>query len=442
VVEKEVQRLAEQGGMTPDEVIAGVAAGRIMAENRTLESMIRRFYSEGGPAGAEIKRVMTTRPGETRKAAMSELEGALGSPGNPLARQRASEELAREAEEAAYTRALSPSGVELPAPDEVVSQMADVAIRAPAALKQAAEVARVKYGTRPFFKELEDGTIEFTRQPTLREAELIYRSLRDMKGAAYTGGQGTLGGALGDLAEAFKSEVDVAAPLLKAARTEAAAVRDARDAFKAGQEAIRRSPDELALLIKDIEALGPDAIAAFREGMLASVRAGMARPSAAPALMRGLADETTGPGTALRLALPPGAAPSVTQKIDVASDAQRAYRNIIEGSQTAQTQMAPSVGGAVNVGQELASGMGGDLMAWARLIGSAADNLRPGLSDAQRLEVARVVLSTDPALVARALKDESAAAQLMEATAKAVDMVVRAGTRAAAPGLNLTITGE
>jgi hypothetical protein len=195
-------------------------------------------------------------------------------------------------------------------------------------------------------------------------------------------------------------------------------------------------------MIQDIEKLGPDAIAAFREGMLASVRAGMSRPSAAAGLMRGLASEDTGPGTALRLALPPGAAPSVVQKIETAADAQRAYNRIIEGSQTAQTQMAPGVGQALNIGQEMASGMRGDLMAWARLIGNAADNLRPGLSENQRLEVARIVLSTDPALVARALKDESAAAQLMSATAKAVDTVVRAGTRAATPGLNLTITGE
>ena len=443
VVEREVQRLAEQGGITADEVIAGVAEGRIMAENRSLESMIRRFYSEGGPAGAEIKRVLTARPGETRAAAMQEVQGALGSPGNPLARQRASEELTKRAENEAYERALSANGVDIPAPPQIVAALQDLAIRTPAALKDAAEVARVQYGIRPFFDIAEDGSVSFARAPTLREAELTYRSLRDMKGAAYTGGRGTLGGALGDVAEGLKGELDVASQPLASARAKAAEVRNARDAFTAGQEAIRRSPDELALIIKDIEALGPDAVAAFREGMLTSIRAGMSKPSAAPGLMRGLSNEETGPGTALRLALPPGAAPSVTKKIDVASEAQRAYKGIVEGSQSTPSLLAPRVGEAVNVGQELSSAIGNnDMMAWARLIGGAADSLRPGLSDAQRLEVARVVLSTDPALVARALKDESAAAQLMAATAKAVDAVVRAGTRSATPGLNLTITGE
>lgn len=442
VVSKEVQRLAEKGGLTADEVIEGVANGRIMAENRTLDSMIRSFYSEGGPAGAEIKRVMSARPGETRKAAMEELQSALGSPGNPLANKRASEALTKEAEQKAYEAAFTANGVELPAPPQIVAAMQDLALRAPAALKDAAEVARVQYGVRPFFKELEDGTIEFARAPTLREAELTYRSLRDMKGAAYTGGRGTLGSALGDVAEGFKGQIDVASPPLAAARATAAGVRNARDAFTAGQQAIRKSPDELALLIKDIEDLGPDAIAAFREGMLASVRAGMSRPSAAPGLMRGLASEETGPGTALRLALPQDKAASAVQKIGRAEEAQAASKYVLEGPSTAQTIMAPRVGSAVNVAEEASSALDGGLMSWMRLIGSAADNIRPGLSDNQRLEIARIVLSTDPALVARALKDDSAAAKLMEVTSRAVDKVVRAGAFSSGPGLNLTITGE
>jgi hypothetical protein len=442
VVSREVQRLAEQGGLTADDVINGVASGRLMAENRTLESMIRRFYSEGGPAGAEIKRVLSDRPSQTRATAMDELQGALGSPGNPLANRRASEKLTRQAENEAYEAAFRPSGVEAVAPQEIVDQMADIAIRAPSALKAAAEVARVKHGIRPFFKETEEGGIEFARPPTLREAELIYRSLRDMKGEAFQGGQKTLGGAYGDISEEFKGLIDEASPPLAAARTAAAGVRNARDAFDAGQGAIRKSPDELALMIQDIEKLGPDAIAAFREGMLTSIRAGMSRPSAAPGLMRGLSNEETGPGTALRLALPPNTAPSVLQKIDVAQDAQRASSRILDGSQTAPTTLAPSVGGSVNAAQEVISGMSGDMMAWARLIGSAADNIRPGLSDNQKLQVARIVVSSDPQLVQRALRDDSAAAQLADVTRKAVDKVVRAGTRGSAAGLNLTITGD
>lgn len=426
-----VQQLAQQGGLTADEVIEGVRNGTLMAENRTLESMIRRFYAEGGPAGAEIKTTLSARPAETRAAAMDQAQSALGSPGNPLANRRVSEQATKETEDIAYEQAFRPGGVEAMAPDNIVASMADIARRAPNALKAAAEVARVKYGVTPFFTEAADGTIQFGRAPTLREAELTYRSLRDMAGKAYADKAGTLGGALKDLGEAFKGRLDIASPPLAAARAEASKVRSARDAFVAGTEAFRKSPDELALLLDDINAMGADAMAAFREGVLTSLRAGMSKPSAAPGLMRSLADEGTGPGTALRLALPPGTADDVTRALDVASNAQRASGAIIGGSQTAQTMMAPSASSAVNVGQEIVSGMGGDLMAWARLIGNLADNVSPSLTDAQRLEVARIVLSKDPALVERALKDNSLVGQLQKSVVEAIDRVTAGATRAA-----------
>lgn len=447
VVAAEVQRLAEQGGLTADEVIAGVAAGRLMAENQTLKTMIRKFYSEGGPAGAEIQRVMGARPGETRGEAMAAMQGELSQPGNPLMRRAANEEATRAAEEIAYTKAFAPSGVELPAPDEIVASMADIARRAPAALKSAAEVARVQYGIRPFFEEAADGTITFTRQPTLREAELTYRSLRDMKGAAYTSGQGTLGGAYGDLAESFKGELGVASDALTAARTQAATIRNANDAYKAGAQAVTKSPDELAMIVKGIEDLGDDTVMqAFREGLTVAIRASMAKPSAAPAMLRNLANEATGPGTALRMALPAGTAEDVLAKVKTAEGAQAASNYVLGGSSTAPTTLAPSVGASVNIAQEVAQGMGGDLMAWARLIGGIADRMKPKLTDQQRLEIARIVLSKDPALVEKALKDSSMAARLQSSVAQAIDAVTKTSTRAAAPqaerGLNLTITGD
>lgn len=439
VVAAEVQRMAEQSGMTADEIVAGVAEGRLMAENRTLMAMIRRFYAEGGPAGAEIKTTLSGRPAETRKAALEAMQAELADPGNPLANKRASDVLAREAEDIAYEGAFRPGGVELPAPPAVVAEMENLARRTPSALKYAAEVARTKYGINPFFTIDDAGVVTFSRSPTLREADLVYRSLRDLKNEAYQSGRGSLGAALEDTANAFKGALDTASAPLAAARAEAATVRTARDAFVAGQQATTKSPDQLALIVSDIEALGPEAVKAFREGFMTAMRASLAKPAAAPGMMRALAEETTGPGTALRMALPQGASERVVPRIVIASDAQAAKSAIVDGSQTAQTMMAPNVGGSVSAAQEVASGFSGDMMAWARLIGNLADNMRPGLTDAQRLEVARIVLSKDPNLVLRALKDNSLVGQLQAGTAEAIDKVVQGGTRAAAPtGARLT----
>lgn len=428
-VAAEVQRMAEQGGMTADEIIAGVASGRLMAENKTLNTMVRKFYSEGGPAGAEIKNVMGARPAETRTEAMSAMQGALTEPGNPLANRRASEQLTAEAERAAYGSAFGgmPS-----VPTDVLEILTAVANNAPEALKDAAKAARLKEGVTPFFREV-DGRIEFTRQPSLEEAESVYRALRDQAGAAYREGRGSVGEGYKALGERLKGQLDVASPDLAAARADAATVRNARDAFVLGQQATTKTPDELALIVADIEKLGPDAVKAFRDGLATAIRGRMASPSAAPGTMRSLANEETGPGTALRMALPPGAADAVLGKVRTAEEAQAASSYVLGGSATAPTMAAPSIGGATNAAQDLASGMGGDLMAWARLVGGLAGDMQPRLTDAQRLEVARIVLSKDPALVERALKDNSLVGRLQTVTAQAIKQVIGAGVRGAAP---------
>ena len=437
-----LQRMAEEKGLTADEIVSGVASGRIMAENRTLDSMIRKFYIEAtGEASGILKEGLSKRPGATRKAAEEELQGALGSPGNPLEKQRATAAAAKEAEDALYNQAFAPSGVELAAPDVVVEQIRAIAANAPEALKNAAEVARVKYGIKPFFKVTEDGAIEFARKPTLREAELIQRSLGDLKGAAYTGGKGTLGEAYGEAQNVFRAGLNEASPDLMAARAQAKAIRDARDAFKAGQEAFRKTPDELSIIIKDVEALGPDAIAAYREGMLTSLRGQMSKPSAAPGIVRNLTNPDTGPGTALRMVLPEDAATAVTNKLKVAEDAQATADFVLKGSPTSNTMLAPSIDNMANTASDAVSVMANaDVFAAARLLGGLMNRAKPGLSDAQKAEVARVLISEDPALVRRALTDDTVMGQLMAATSKAVDKVLAATAAAQRPaGLNLLI---
>ena len=423
-----IQKMAQDGGLTVDEVVEGVRNGSLMAENRSLTSMVRRFYAEGGPAGAEIKRTLTERPGATRAEALTEVQGSLGRPGNPVANRVVDEKAAKAAEDAAY----EPAFAAMPAvPDNVVDILTDVGRRAPQALRNAVEVARVKGLPGDLVDEV-DGKMVFTRAPSLEEAEMVYRQLRSMTNNAYKD-NAPLGEALKGLRDGVKTGLDAASDPLKAARALAAGIRDARDAYVAGQKAASQTPDELAVIIPEIEAKGGEVFAAFREGLLTSYRGGLSKPSAAPGMIRNMNNEGTGAGTALRMALPPGAAPAVTQKLQVADDAQAAYSNIVGGSQTAQTLMAPNINQGVSVAQDAVSGMGGDLMGWARLIGTLAGRANPGLTQAQRLEVARIVTSKDPELVLRALKDNSMIGKLQSLTDRAVAEITRVAPRAVAP---------
>jgi hypothetical protein len=433
VVSAEIQRLAQEGGLTADEVIDGVANGRLMAENKTLTTMIRKFYSEGGKAASVIRNRLDTRPAETRAVAQDTMQSHLADAGNPLANKRASDEATRLAERDAYKGAFD----QMPqVPDNIVSKLQMVARDAPEALTAAAKAAKLKYGVNPFFTE-KDGQIIFTRTPSLAEAESTYRALRDLSGQAYKAGQGDIGEGYGLYRDMMKGELDATSGALAQARSDAAIVRHANDFFKLGQMAANKSPDELEVIMKQISerdaALGTDeGIKAFRAGLMTNLRGQMSRPSSAPGVIRNLANPETGPGTALRYALPDGAEPGVQQALDVARDAQAAQSNIIGGSQTAQTMMNQrGIGDVANMASDAGAALTGNPMAIMRLVTSIIGKNAPKLSEAQRLEVARIVVSEDPALVERALKDNTLTGVLEKKIVQAIDMVGKVGARSA-----------
>jgi hypothetical protein len=286
----------------------------------------------------------------------------------------------------------------------------------------------------PYFKVASDGTVQFTRQPTLQEAEIARRFLQRKTDEAYKAGS-PWGEVYKEIEQSVREPIDAASAELVAARANWANIKGGREAFDIGTKAMAKSPDELAMIYDDIQAKGPDAVAAFREGMMTAMRAGMAKPSTAPGLLRGLAAEGTGPSTALRLALPPGNTENVLNLINRANEAQAASSYVLGGSSTALTALAPSVGGAASVGEDILGAMGGSPISVLNLVKKIAGSAEPKLTDAQRLAVAKIVLSEDPKIVERALKDNSLVGQLQSATAKAINEVTMLGARATVPAV-------
>lgn len=434
-VANEIQRMAEQSGMTPDEIIARVASGQLMAENRTLNNYIRKFYAEGGPAGAEIKTVMSARPGETRTAAMEEMQRNLSTATDPntLRAYRMAEDAAKAAEGTSFDRILLGGGGGVT--NEIQSALEDAFQRIPGVANELSAYTRASTKTMPYFKVASDGTVQFTRQPTLQEAEIARRFLQRKADEAYKAGS-PWGEVYKGIEKSVREPIDAASAELAAARANWANIKGGREAFDIGTTAMAKSPDELAMIYDGIQAKGPDAVAAFREGMMTAMRAGMAKPSTAPGLMRGLATEGTGPSTAMRLALPPGNTNNVLNLINTANEAQAASNYILGGSSTALTALAPSVGsGAVSVGEDVMGALGGSPSAILSLVSRIAGKSEPKLTDAQRLAVAKIVLSKDPTIVERALKDNSMIGQLQSATTRAINEVTMLGARATVPAV-------
>jgi hypothetical protein len=448
-VQAEVQRLAAESGMSVDEIIDKVANGQMMAEvSDTLRYAARAYKAGGGEASSTISDAFKrrefdgstwTRAGETRGGAQDALQGALapGMGDNVLGSFTAGQSAARAAEKDAYTRAF---GTAAPLTPEIVDALGEALRRDPEAAQYAARLVMARTGRNPYFTvDQKTGQVLFGRAPTLEEAELVRRALVDTKDAAYRAGQGGVGEALGEVEAGVRQQLDEFSPDLQSARTTAAANRTARDAFEAGRTALNRPADAVMLEFEQVVAQGEAAVRAYRAGLMDQLRKTVQSPSGA-SLMPRLADPNKGQGMILNYVMPAEQRDYVLKLIGQAADSQEAQNVIMGGSPTAQTLLGQGQQGSAGMVVDIMSASRGDIPAAMRVIDQAARKAMEGLSEKQKVEVARLLVQRDPTILQRALVDEGGLMALQQRVEQIGALVRRggaaAGTVAAPPMIN------
>lgn len=408
-VETEIQRLVQESGLTPDEIVNRIARGEIMAENATLQQSVRALYTGGGEASSQIRRTLAPRPTMLRRKAEEQIQRGLtpSTAGNVLQQVKLNDDQIRLAERAMYGQAFQQGGiVTKPLLDNFSAAMR----RSPTAAKDIGDYYRAQSGKSPFFSIKPDGDIEFSRTPNLEDMEIVRRGLQEQVDVAYRGGKGATGEALKDLERSLRSEIDVAAPAVGQARTTAAQTRSGRDAFEEGRKVLGKSADEVDILMASFN---PQQITAFRAGAMDALRNRMTT-GARKSMMGNLADEGSKEGRILRSIFPQDQLDSVLGTIGVAAQSQQAKNRILGGSDTASSmQQAQRIGMNISA-EEAVSASRGDPFAMIRVARKLVSQNTQGLNDAQRLQVARILTSTDPQLVRRALTDDSAMAMLQQ----------------------------
>ena len=429
VVETELQRLAAESGMSVDEIVEGVASGRIMAENKTLLDAVRGYRATGGRAAGELREVLERRPEQGRQQAMAEMQRYLSDVDDPniLRGMKATEAEAKAAETAAY----APFKTQ-PAPENVTSTLAEALRRVPSAAKEVEEALLASTGQKPFFSVSKDGEVSFTRQPSVAEAEAVRRALSGTARARYQASQGVAGEAISELETGLRGALDVATPELAATRAQAATVRGAREAFENGQKALAKTPDAVAVEFADVMAKGDAAVKAYRSGVMQALRNRMSMGSR-KSMMGALADPQRKESQILSIVMPEDALPDLMARIERAAGSQAAASSILGGSQTAITgAQAARQGRDIGAGEVAEALTSPNVMNLMRLAGKFVQRSAPQLTDAQRQQVVRVLVSESPDVVRRALQDESG----MMALQQAIDRIlgaVQAGAQRAAP---------
>jgi len=450
VAEAEIQRLAGETGLTTDEIVQRIANGEILAENQTLLAAVRGLYTQGGKASTTIQGALSTRPDTLRKEALTDMQQKLVSGLNPnfvgprpqnenvLRFFRSTNDEARALENQAYKDAYGTGGI---IGQDLLVSLKDALQRSPTAIADINAIYTAQTGKKPFFSFDKDGNIVFAKAPTLEDAEVVRRGIQTSIDSAFTSGKGGVGVALKPVEGALREAIDASSPRLAATRAEASQLRSARDAFKEGRTIFSKSADEVQIMMEDM-ASNPGAVNAFRAGAMDAIRNQMGS-GRAKSMMGVLASPETKQGAILRTIYPGDELDGILTRIGTAAQSQAAKNKVLGGSDTAASIMQAQRTGSTITADELASAATGSPMAAFRVVSKMLGESNKGMSEQDRQRVAQILISEDPEIVRKALRDESGMARLQQAVAAGSRMLQKTvpygasyiGATAPRPGL-------
>lgn len=414
IVETELQRLAGDTGLTTDEIIDRIARGEIMAENATLASAVRGLYAQGGKASTTLMSSLTRRPEELRTSVLTDMQKTLaGQDGNVLRQFKLNDKQLKELETEAYKDAFGSGGV---IDSTLLKSVTDALKRSPSAVKDINDIYIAQTGKKPFFSFDKNGDINFNRTPTLEDAEVIRRGIQTSVDQAYQSGRGGVGGALKEVELALRESIDKSSRRLSDARLQAAVRRTAKDAFDDGRKVFGKTADEVSILVEELSQK-PGALSAFRAGTMDAIRNKMTTGTRT-SMMANLANENSKEGLILRTIYPGDELAGILQRINTAAQSQASKNYILGGSSTAPTLLQASRTGMNISAEEIANVMTANpvtmVTSAVNIVKKVAAQQNKNMTEAQRDQVAKILVSEDPNLVRRALTDTSAMAMLQK----------------------------
>ena len=435
--EAEIQKLAEQTGLTTDELVQRIANGEILAENQTLLQAVRALYTQGGKASTTIQGALSTRPDTLRREALTDMQQKLVSGLNPnfvgprpnnenvLRFYRATKDEAQALENKAYEDAWKTGGV---IGQDLLASLKDALQRSPRAIDDINTIYTAQTGKKPFFSFDKDGEIVFAKAPTLEDAEVVRRGIQTSIDAAYTGGKPNVGVALKPVETALRDAIDASSPKLAATRAEASQLRAAKTAFQEGKTIFNKSADEVQIMMEDMVD-NPGAVNAFRAGAMDAIRAKMGT-GRAKSMMGVFNNPETKEGAILRTIYPGDELDGILTRIGTAAQSQVAKNRILGGPDTASSLLQAAKIGSTITADEVANAASGNPMAAFRVASKFVGESNKGMSEKDRQRVAQILISEDPDIVRKALRDESGMAifqQKIAATMRALGKTVPYG---------------
>ena len=412
IVETEIQRIQQQTGLDPDEIVQKIAGGEILAENPNILGIVRSYYSGGGDASRTIRKSLTERPKALRQKTIDQMAAELnaGTEPNVLKKFAQSEVERTTARNALYNKAYDEGGV---ITEEMLNSLTDAMQRSPSAYELINKLSQAQLKTKPFFTMNEAGEVTFIRPPTIRDMEIARRGLKADINRKYTSGEGDIAKELQPYEEALRGLINKSAPAVGEARAQAASDKVTSRAFNDGKLAFGKSPDQVQIEFEKLVSASPESVSAYRAGIMAQLRNKMSM-GGRTSMMANLESAEAKEGQILRIIYPQDKVDDILKLARVAAQSQKASGTVLGGSPTAQTLMESKNIGMNISPQEIGAVFSGDAFTTMRVASKIIQKNAPNLTPEQKQQVAKVLVSEDPALVLNALKDQSGMAILQK----------------------------
>ena len=433
-VETEIRRLAEDSGVPFEEIVERIGKGEIFPDlSEQAAKDLRGLYVSSGKGGQAIADVVRKRADELPAQARATLQADLAPDaitGNITKWFGKKIKDIKTAESAAYDKIFEkgnePSNSLNLAVEELLQNQRWLG-------NKVNTVRRAKRINSPLWETVE-GQVKLLDDVSLKEAEIIRRSLYTKAQKAWKDGDGDLGEAIGDLEDDLRKIIDTASPELAATRAAWAKVLRLKDSFDDGKKIFGQTAEDAEIFIDDILSSGDaEVVGALRAGAATSLKA-KSTVGAKSTMFKNLDDLDKKDRIILEKLYPGDAAEEAFNKIKLADQALKTQTRVVGGS--------PTAGRLEAVARQ---GSAGDIVADAADVAITGNIIPPilrfvrralggksGLNQKQQEQVARILITEDPQIMEKALNNPEVQQLLINRINQAANLVQRGAGSAGA----------
>jgi hypothetical protein len=407
-VQAELLRLQEQTGKSLEEIIFDLQEGRLMSDNKTLTIALKNMVNQGGKSGKFVLDQSKARAGQTREDAMQSLRSRLApsEDENVLRQFKKTEDQLKAERGKEYERIYQGSGV---LPEELVNQTTSAIANVPSAVSRLEKIYGAQGKISPY--SVVDGKIVMNRTPTLEDVEGVRRALREEADSLYKSGESTLATIIKQKETSLRGSIDTTSKELGQTRANYAEMKAGTDTFKIGQKALSADVEEIGMVVDQLKNK-PYEFNAFKAGLMNAIKNRLLNNTTT---LSKLADQDSKLGYVLRTVFQGEDIADLERKLITAGDTAEIAQKMpsVAGSPTQPLKQEAARSGSMGSLADAGRVMSGDPTVLVDLLGRLVKRQAPNLSDAERLQVAQTLFSSNPELVQKALTDQTALSELI-----------------------------